>query len=238
MVERPILTFLVAVFLACGSAAAEDKPPKHLADARSLVKKLQLSDTKYEHGAGEIVWTGTVAAKCDCSSFLNLLFAHSYGYAEGDYKSWLGAKRPTAKHYHDTIADPKSDRFARVARLADVKPGDVLAVKYADAMPGENTGHVMLVDAEPKEMAGAPAGVAGAVKQWQVAVIDSSMSAHGAHDSRYEKGVKHTGLGRGAIRVYTNDAGGIVAYTWSPESAKTVYYPKDHDMVVGRLVTK
>ena len=51
----------------------------------------------------------------------------------------------------------------------------------------------------------------------------------------YEKGVKHTGVGAGFIRFYTDEDGKIVAYTWIPESTK-VYSQKDYDMLVGRLV--
>jgi hypothetical protein len=36
--------------------------------------------------------------------------------------------------------------------------------------------------------------------------------------------------------VYTNAAGEAVAYTWSPESRKTVYHRKTQPLAIGRYV--
>jgi hypothetical protein len=213
----------------------DDQVPKHLADARELVKQLHLADTNYEHGKGEVIWKDKVEAHCDCSGLLNNLLMHSYGYTEDDLATWLGAKRPTARRYHEAIADQNNKRFTRITNIKDVRPGDIFAVKYA-VRSSDNTGHVMLVDAAPKEIKEDRKEVEGAVKQWQVRIIDSSMSAHGSTDTRYEKGAKHSGVGRGLLRVYTNAEGEIVAYTWSTESAKTIYHQKSYSLVIGRLV--
>ena len=222
--------------LPLAAADKEKEVPKHLTDARSLVKALDLSNTKYEHGEGSITWTGTVKAECDCSGLVNHLLLHSYGYTDDDLKKWFGAKRPTARRYHDTFSEGKVKAWAKVATLKDAKPGDVIAVKYTEAEKGENTGHVMLINAAPKEMKGTVAGIDGATKEWHVEVIDSSMSAHGMTDSRYEKGAKHTGMGTGTFRVYTGKDDEVIGYTWSTDSARTVYHQKDHNLVIGRLV--
>lgn len=231
-----MLRFTIPVLLAAAAPALAANPPKHLTDARDLVAHLKLADTRYEHGPGKIVWHGKVSAVCDCSGLLNHLLKHSYQYTDADLNRWFGATRPTARRYHDTIASGKVKEWHAVVRPKAARPGDVIAIKYPDAEPGENTGHVLLIDGAPTLVSGRPVGIAGAVAEWHVPVIDSTSSPHGTHDSRYEKGVKHTGVGRGTFRLYTDKDGHIVAYTWSIDSAKTVYHQKDHHVVIGRLV--
>jgi hypothetical protein len=220
----------VAVFALAGIADV----PRHLADARGLVNGLALADTAYTHGPGTITWTGTPSAECDCSGLLNLLLAHSYGTTDDDLKAWFGAKRPVARRYYDTIAEGNVKAWAKVA-VADAKPGDVIAVKYADVEPGGNTGHVMLLDGVPKKQPDKPAGVDGAAAEWHLSVIDSTASPHGTTDTRYEKGAKHTGVGRGTFRIYTGEGGEVVGYTWSTEGKK-VQPQSTHSLVIGRLV--
>jgi hypothetical protein len=95
----------------------------------------------------------------------------------------------------------------------------------------------MLVEAAPQEvpLKKILAGAVGATKEWHVRLIDSSMSAHGSHDTRYEKGEKHSGVGQRTIRIYTDAADEVVGYTWSIESTKTVYAQKTHHLVNGGL---
>jgi hypothetical protein len=216
----------------------DEKSPQHLVDARSLVKQLALTNTGYKQGKGfpEIVWDGEVRAFCDCSALIDNLLMHSYGYSKAELKKWFGAEQPTAKQYHDLIADPKGKGFVRITHLKDAQPGDLLAVKYAEEKPN-HTGHVMLVDGLPTEMKPALPEVKGAVKQWQVPIIDSAKSGHGKTDTRYEAGASQSGVGKGILRVYTDALGKVVAYTWSPEStSQEAYTQKNNHMVIGRLV--
>ena len=229
------IVVVVVVALQLKAADNEEVIPKHLADARALVKALEPADTEYKHGSGEIVWTGKVKAECDCSGLVNHLLAHSYGTTDDDLKDWFGAKRPTARRYHDTIAEGKTKQWAKVKTLNDAKPGDVIAIKYDNAEKGENTGHVMLIDAAPAEQKDTPTGIDGAEKEWHIRVIDSTSSPHGKTDTRYERGKKHTGVGSGTFRIYTGKSDDVVGYTWSTDSAKTVYRQTDHDVVIGRF---
>ena len=88
------IAVLVVVALQLKAADNEEVIPKHLADARALVKTLYLADTEYKHGPGEIVWTGKVKAGCDCSGLVNHLLAHSYGTTDDDLKDWFGPSDP------------------------------------------------------------------------------------------------------------------------------------------------
>ncbi len=221
----------VVAFFALASAT---DVPQHLADARALVRSLDLANTEYKHGPGSITWTGKPKAECDCSGLLNLLLAHSYGTTDDDLKVWFGAKRPVARRYHDAIAGGKVKAWARVA-VADAKPGDVIAIRYADVEPGDNTGHVMLLNGAPQKQPAAPVGIDGATAEWHLSIIDSTGSPHGTTDTRYEKGAKHTGVGRGSFRIYTGSDGEVMGYTWSTEGKK-VQPQSTHSLVIGRLV--
>ena len=228
----------ILAFLATGLKAVEnEKSPQHLTDARALVKNLTHESTQYVHTKNElIVWEGDVVARCDCSGLMNNLLLHSYGYSKDNLKTWFGHARPKAEHYYQAIADPAGKGFTRINQLKDAQPGDLLVVKYAELASDKSTGHVMLVDGKPTEMPPALPEVAGSVKQWRVPIIDSSKSGHGKSDTRYEKGMKHTGVGKGLLRVYTDEKGEVIAYTWSPESKKTVYDRASHPLVIGRLI--
>ncbi|QVL34135.1 C40 family peptidase [Telmatocola sphagniphila] len=180
-------------------------------------------------------WKDPPKAYCDCSGLINHLLMHTYSYTEDDLKNWTGSRRPTARRYHDLIDLGQSKNWKKIEKLENLKPGDLIAIKYLDAKEGDNTGHVMLVDAKPKLLNTPAETIAGAAKQWEVPVIDSTMSPHGKKDSRYDKNEKHTGVGQGTFRILTDDQGTIVGYTWSLDSSKTIYKQNVHHMLFGRL---
>src|SRR5262249_21622506 len=99
-------------------------------------------------------------------------------------------------------ADP--DHWTRVRKIADLKPGDVIAwLKPAD-VDSTNTGHIMIVETPPKMRAGG---------EWVVGILDSSARPHGASDSR--KAADITGLGHGTIVLIPDADGAPRAYRWS-----------------------
>lgn len=230
---------LILVVSVVVSASEEPVSPKHLTDARALVKNLKSENTGYEHKKREqFVWDGDPVAYCDCSGLLNNLLMHSYGYSKADLQKWFGVARPKAEHYYDLVVATPRKGFQQIQRLKDVRPGDLLVVKYAELSSDRSTGHVMLVDAAPVEMQPTAPEVDGAVKQWSVSIIDSSRSGHGKTDTRNANGEKNGGVGRGLLRLYTDARGEVIAYTWSPESRRTVYPRDTHPLVIGRLTPK
>lgn len=207
--------------------------PKHLAAARDLLAHLDLKNTNYEHGAGNVTFSGTRESHTDCSGFVDALLRHCYSYDESAFKQWFGSRRPTAARYHDAIEAETG--FTRVRYVRDLRPGDLLAVKYL--MNKENTGHVMLASGLPRRMEAKKPFVDG-TEQWEVAVIDSSQSGHGTQDTRHKKGhdgKDHDGLGEGRLRLYTEREGGVVGFTWSTLNASAFKEPKDEHLVMGRL---
>src|SRR5436190_1462800 len=127
------------------SPAGEKQEPKHLKDAKTLLDDLLPKNTSYRHKDADVQWKGANGAKAgichtDCSGFVDALLTRSYDYGSADFKKWFGSARPTAKRYYEEIV--KENGFKKIAKIQDLRPGDIIAIKYP---PGdENTGHVML----------------------------------------------------------------------------------------------
>jgi hypothetical protein len=158
---------------------------------------------------------------------------HDDGLGADDFKRWLGSRRPTAERYHDAIVDGRG--FTRLGSVADVRRGDLIAIKYLTRH--DNTGHIMLVIEAPQRMSATPPYVDG-MAQWSVGVIDSSESGHGATDTRHKRGEgghDHDGLGRGVFRLYANAQGQVTGFAWSTLKASKFVAPQDEDLVLGRL---
>jgi hypothetical protein len=220
--------------LLCAAACLAAQPPKHLTAAIDLASRLSLEDTSYQGGEPKVTWEGTCQSHADCSGFLDALLMHSYGYSKADFKRWFDSHRPSARRYHDAIVAQKG--FQRIDRLADVQPGDVLAVKYLRRT--DNTGHVMLVAAHPRRITPTQP-VVGRTEQWEVAIIDSSRSGHGPTDTRHRRGPDgkdHDGLGRGILRIYSNSQGAVAGFSWSTTKASKFVAPSDEHLVIGRLI--
>ncbi len=208
--------------------------PQHLADVLALVRDLDLDNTAYVHGEGSVTWDGTPEAYVDCSGLINALLEHSYGYDQTQLEMWFGTGRPRAADYHDAIANQIG--FRQITSLKDARPGDLLAIKYADPQPG-STGHIMVMAGPIRQMA--PVGpVIEGTQQWQVPVIDSAQSGHGPTDTRHGKGdggKDHDGVGQGILRIYTDPNGVVLGYTWSTSTTSSFHGQDDRNLVIGRL---
>jgi hypothetical protein len=230
-----VLAVVVAIAGVCAAAtclAAE--PPKHLTAAIDLLARLDLDNTSYRHGDPQVTWDGICQLHTDCSGFLDALLMHSYGYSRDDFKQWFDSHQPSARRYHDAIAGQRG--FREIRHLAEVRPGDILAVKYLNHR--ESTGHVMLVADQPRRIAPMPPVVTD-TEQWEVSVIDSSHSGHGPTDTRHHRGPNgkdHDGLGRGVFRIYAGPKGQVVGFSWSTARVSKFVAPDDEHLVIGRLI--
>ena len=230
------------VALISSAALAADAPPTtepavppHLREARALLAGIAPAANAYVHGDGKVRWKGedgnaAYVSRATCSAFLTLLVRHSYGLTDADVERLTGQRHPHSDVWHDAIAAGRPG-LDRIKRVADVRPGDVLAVKFPPGVG--DTGHVMLVDQPPTTRPASAPVVPGTV-QWDVVVIDSSQHPHGADDTRrHPAGAE--GVGRGTIRLYAAADGTVAGYAWS-ESDKSEYRPQaDRDLVVGRI---
>jgi hypothetical protein len=134
-------------------------------------------------------------------------------------------KRPFAHDFYEWFTGapapdkaPADAKWTRIEKLADARPGDVIAWKNENYQPGENTGHVMII-VEPPEADGKDVQ--------KVVVIDSSAHGHG-NDTR-KKG--ESGIGRGTLWFLVNENGEPVGVRFTSRTG--ALNPKT--MSIGRL---
>lgn len=222
---------------ACATTAQRHVEKTPLEAARALVRELRPEDTSYQHKHGVVKWKGENGAdeyesRTDCSGFLNALLERAYGLTPDEFDSWLGKRRPLAVEYFEAIRQQRN--FRQITSERDVRPGDVIAIRYP---PGtnDNTGHIMLVDDLPVYHKISKPEIEG-MDQWEVSVIDSSESGHGRTDTRRQPdGTFGQGVGRGILRLYSKRGGEIVGYTWSTFANSDYYDQKSRQLVIGRL---
>lgn len=213
-------------------------PQTPLGWAQLLIEHLDLDSTAYRHKPTVVTWAGVngateYASFADCSGFLNALLSQAYGLTREDFEAWLQTRRSLAKHYFDAIRG--GNKFNRIRRIGELHPDDIIAIRYPNGVPGDNTGHVLLVVEPPTpRTAGRP--VVPATTQWLVHVADSSRSGHGTQDTRrLSTGGFHAGAGAGFLRLYADADDKVVGYTWSGSSRSVFYDRTTRPLVVGRL---
>ena len=218
---------LFSTLLVATSAFAEG----HLLLAREFLAGLSHENNQYMHG-GSLHWRGEKGvfsdyaeneARIDCSGFVNEILkkAGSQTY-DRVYQNTYWKKYPQAASYYEAIV--KGYGFTR-REFSDAQPGDIIAVKFESA--ARDTGHVMFIDAPPLRMEPRDPVIAG-TQQWKLVVIDAS-SNYGDDDTRWVDGKRHTGVGRGGYRIYTDEGGKIVGYTVGFH--KRQYYPVERRQV-------
>jgi hypothetical protein len=136
-------------------------------------------------------------------------------------------RRPRSQEIVDFVATippgGTRGRWMRVARVADLEPGDIAAwLKPADST-SKNTGHTVIVHGAVTPAAGEPGA-------FVVPVADSTSKPHVPGDTRLADHA--TGLGRGEIILVAGADGAPVAYRWSRGAKSGV---KPTTIVLARL---
>ncbi len=230
---RGVLGALVLSVLGGVALAAPDSSALLLA-VRGLQISAKNEDTSYRHTDQVVEWTedghGT-RVHADCSGLVNAVLKRVCEIDGPKLAMWLGRVRPLARDYHDTIVAERG--FTRVKSVTSIRPMDLIAIKFEAG--AKDTGHVMFADSGAfKREASAP--IVEGTTQWEVQVIDSAASPHGVRDTRYkEGGPSRAGVGRGSVRLYADDDGTIVGYTWSTGRGSVYRSIKDRPLAVGRL---
>jgi len=206
--------------------------------AQKLQQNVTPQNTAYRHKDNLVSWGddgNTLQCYADCSGFINALLAKTYNWSEDDFKTRWGHKRMYAYHYYDAIVS--GNHFRKVKNISDILPGDIIALQYADRSEHEdNTGHVMLIVSSPRLHKPSKVIEPG-TRQYEVEVIDCSKSPHGKADSRFTPdGGSYSGLGRGIIRLYSDEQGSITGYSWSTGNPKEGFDPYENPVAIGRLL--
>jgi hypothetical protein len=155
----------------------------------------------------------------DCSGYVNRVLKRA---APRSFAALAELRRrPRAREYVERI-ERGGDGWQRIARVADLLPGDVIAWRYEPGHSSKDpraTGHVVVVVDAPE-----PAGP----EMWRVRVSDSARSGH-SYDTR-PKGT--SGVGAGTMLVAVDSNGGPVATAWSLRG----HFDTDETIAMGRPI--
>ena len=174
--------------------------------------------TKYQHKTAIDEEQGSYL--CDCSGFVGYVLNRTVG-KDGGGALGDGRKRPLAMDYEKFFAAASSSRngnsgWQRIPRLADARPGDVIAWRHEKPKPG-NTGHVVIVGERP---------VLEDDGLVRVVTIDSSTIKLDG-DNRAEGS---TGVGRRIMWFATDKDGRPVSHIRGSRTAE----PKTEAISIGR----
>ncbi|MCY0943369.1 LamG domain-containing protein [Streptomyces antarcticus] len=194
----------------------------------------------------EVVWGSpadptTWIARARCSSFITRVLRQTYpawAATTGTYfKDHFGDAGPEAADYRVGFDADPGPHFKKIRKVADLQPGDLIAVDYQGAVPN-NTGHIVMV----REVKGVFTGSVNLPNQTQYAVevIDSTAAPHGVFGlSTYEpypdsrmvdnldesRSLNFKGVGIGHMMFYASNATGeFSAYRWSVNSGSDKTY--------------
>lgn len=188
-------------------------------EAERILNSIQ--STVYQHNTEIDEKAG--AYRCDCSGFVGYVL--NCTTAKGDPTGPLGdkKKRPLAMDYEKffekaPVKNGGDGRWQQVAKLADARPGDVIAWRHEKPMPG-NTGHVVIVDQWP---------IVEEDGLVRVVVIDSTTKPQ-VDDTR-AKGT--SGVGRGSMWFIVDADGHATGYVRGSRTAK----PKNEAISIGRAL--
>jgi hypothetical protein len=226
-------SFLTSTLLLAATAAPALATPVHVTDAESLLADLLVSKQNvYGTDPSYIVWSGNSSqARTECATFVTNLLLHAYNWTNNTFTQWMGSTSPYAQTYYAAIV--AQNRFTEISSIAEMQPGDIIAIKYNN--DSSSTGHAMLVDAVAQAENQMSPVIAGTT-QYEVTIIDSTSTPHGGNDTRTNNGsTTGTGIGRGDIRVYVNATLQPVGYSWSNQSGSEYYDMAQRPLAIGRI---
>lgn len=223
----------VAMMAGTGAATVSITPPQ-VVWADRLVAEVAQDRNVYGSHPTIVRWAedgaGPAANRSVCSSFVTHVFERAYDLNGTVIRRWFGTANPKAITYAHVIESGRG--FERIQTIAAIRPGDLIAIAYP---PGSGpTGHVMVADGSPMGRAGS-ASMEPGLRQYELAVIDSSQSGHGFGDTRMRAGAHQTGVGRGTLRLYVAPDGTIGGYSWSTRAISRFYPTGERRLVVGRF---
>jgi hypothetical protein len=201
------------------SAASDPAAPQRLVDEvhREL---MAMRSTRYQHTTRVDEHTGTYFY--DCSGLVDYA-APRVIPADADALPTSTSLRPLAgdiEHYLHGGLEHSVAGWTAVRRVAELRPGDVIAWLATEDSTTGDTGHTMVVFAPPTTDLARPG-------EWLVQVADSTLSPH-AQDSR-QRG--ETGLGTGTIGLLADVAGLPTGFYWQGGVSREA---KSTEVALGR----
>ncbi|MDX2931009.1 LamG domain-containing protein [Streptomyces ipomoeae] len=187
-------------------------------------------------------------ARARCSSFITWVLRHTYGWATVDYfRQYFQDGIPEAADYRKAFTDGTGGpHFQRIRKVADLRPGDLIAVDYNGSDP-DNTGHIVMV----REVKGVytGTGVKSGETQYAIEIVDMTSAPHGVYgqpsatthpDTRMVSnvdGADFRGVGIGHMMFYaSNTTGEFSRYRWSSYGASPDYDVTARPISAARVV--
>lgn len=140
----------------------------------------------------------------DCSNYVDRLLETVSPNAYTSLVNWSGSDKPTSQHYYDLfteLSDESVPYWGKVAKVNELKPGDILVFRKKNYSKRHTAGHVMVVmDKQPQD-----------TNTFLVRVADAAPVGH-SQDTR----PSHTsGIGIGNLLLKVNPKTGEPdAYAW------------------------
>jgi hypothetical protein len=218
---------LVIVALAYGSLFARDietdNAPANAQSQRIFDEACRILNstkkTEYKHKTAIDEENGVY--NCDCSGFCGYILSRTVAKDDPQGPLGDGKRRPRARDFEIAFAAAPTTpngagRWQRIERLADARPGDIIAWRHEVDRPN-NSGHVVIVAEKP---------VVEKDGLVRVVMIDSTTKPQ-VDDTR-AKGT--SGIGRGTMWFAVDDVGRPTAYVRGSRIAK----PKSEAIAIGR----
>ena len=188
-------------------------------EAMRILTSIQL--TEYRHTTDIDEKKGTYY--CDCSGFVGYVLNRTVSKDDKKGPFGNGDRRPLAMDYEKGFAKAPETvaigaRWQQIARVADARPGDVIAWRHEKPLPG-NTGHVVIVDQKP---------VVEKDGLVRMGVIDSTTLP--SSDITKDKG--KSGIGRRTMWFKVDSDGRAVGYVRGSRTSK----PKVEEISIGRAL--
>jgi len=185
-----------------GNAVDAAPSQKVLVAARQMVVDFKV--TRYSHKT--FIDRERSICEVDCSGFLVAILKQT----SPDHLRQIATrhKRTLAADFYEAFAPAEGNvprGWKSIKRMQQVEPGDIIAWKKLDREPGDNTGHVVLVEEKPTAVSPA---------QFRVRVLDSTVHGHG-QDSRPEG---KSGIGRGTIWLDVDEDGHPIGFRWKSKN--------------------
>ena len=221
LVQAGAMKLLLMLVLAAAVSAAEPMSDAVRDEARWILANTK--STQYSHRTEVDETAGRY--NLDCSGLATLILQHMAPAQLRAVRHADGRSRPRAFEFYEAFLVAPTNAVSgwqRVPRLLAARPGDLIAWRKVKIIPGESTGHIVIVDAAP---------VAETNGTVQVAVIDSTTAPH-ANDTR--RGGT-TGVGRGTMWFVVNSAGEPVG-TLRKDTGDKPHRPVP--IAIGRVVSR
>lgn len=223
IVRRLGIASLVVCVIVLPWGAGESRGADQSPDGGPLFREAErefksMKSTRYQHKTEVDLAAGSY--RYDCVGFVSYALKQATPQARESAFKALEIKPgyiPTPGKYvtfFTSLADKPQVGWQAVAKVSDLRPGDVVAWKRETAT---SNGHAVVIAGVPVE---GPSGT------WVVKVYDSTAAPH-AEDSRTTderaevktEGGKRSGLGHG-IMAFTADpaTGALTGYRWSPKA--------------------